>query len=142
MTAPPLTDALRAVIASIPGRLPVERLDRLWVFPPKEIGSRESGLVVIAALPDSPHGSADTQRDLLTLRYESDRSRPRAVPRVVVTDQGSAPPDRIPRVIAGVVARLSDSDEPDEHSIRGRADAWRALLEEYGIPVVDRDNGE
>lgn len=141
MSGPAPTDALRAVLAGIPARVAVERLDRVWVFPPKEIGSRESGLVVIAALPEE-EPVADGHRRLLTLQYDSDRGRPRAAPRVIVTEQGSAPPDRIPRVIAGVVARLSEQEEPAEHPVGGCAEEWHRLLEAYGIPVVDRANGE
>ena len=142
MTAPAPSDALRAVLAAIPERVAVERLDRIWVFPPKEIGSRESGLVVIAALPEEGP-VADGHCRLLTLQYQADRARPRAAPRVTVTEQGSAPPALIPRVISGVVARLSEQEEPAEHSVRASAEGWSRLLEEYGIPsVVDRANGE
>lgn len=140
MRALELSEALRAVLADLPRHVPLERLDRVWIFPPKEIGARESGLVVLARLPEP--GAAEELHTLLTLQYDSDRGRPRAVPRVVVTDQGSAPPDRIPRVIAGVVARLAEPDEPAEHRLRGERGAWHALLAGYGIPIVDRDNGE
>jgi hypothetical protein len=131
------SDSLRAVLLSLPGRVPAERIDRLWVFPPKEISGRESGLLVLALLPtdDLP---AD-QRQVLTLRYERERARPRAAPAVTLTEQGSAPSDRIPRVIRGVLARLEEEEDADEHAVAGDPARWSELLRRYGVDPV---NGE
>jgi hypothetical protein len=134
------SDALRAVLLSLPTRLPAERIDRLWVFPPKEISGRESGLLVLALLPtgDFP---AD-HRQVVTLEYERERARARAAPTVTLTEQAWAPADRIPRVIRGVVARLEEEQEPEEHAVAGEQARWSALLRHYGAPVVDPTNGE
>ena len=134
------SDSLRAVLLGLPDRVAAARLDRLWVFPPKEISGRESGLLVLALLPE---GDADAgQRHLLTLRYERDRARPRAAPTVTLTEQGSAPADRIPRVIRGVLARLEEGEEPDEHAVAGEQARWEDVLRGYGVQVVDPANGE
>jgi hypothetical protein len=134
------SDALRAVLLGLPGRLPAERIDRLWVFPPKEISGRESGLLVITLLPtdDFP----DDHRQLLTLQYERERARARAAPTVTLTEQGWAPSDRIPRVIRGVVARLEEEEDPEEHAVAGKADGWSEMLAAHGVRVVDPTNGE
>ena len=135
------TDSLRAVLLGLPDRVPTARLDRLWVFPPKEISGRESGLLVLALLPEDDADAG--QRRLLTLRYERERARPRAAPTVTLAEQGSAPADRIPRVIRGVLARLEEGDEdPDEHSVAGERGRWEAVLRAYGVQVVDPPNGE
>ena len=135
------TDALRAVLLGLPGRVPTVRIDRLWVFPPKEISGRESGLLVLSLLPtdDFP---AD-HRQLITLQYERERARARAAPTVTLTEQGWAPADRIPRVIRGVVNRLeAEAEEPEEHSVAGAGEGWSELLRAYGAQVVDPTNGE
>jgi hypothetical protein len=142
VTDPPLSDALRAALLALPEHVPLARLDRVWIFPPRETGGRESGLLVLALLPEEEPAPAGAPRRLLTLRYEADRGRARARPRLELAEQGSAPPDLIPRVIAGVVARLREPDEPAEHALHGSAAAWHALLERYGMRVVDRGNGE
>ena len=134
------SDSLRAVLLGLPTRVPTERIDRLWIFPPKEISGRESGLLVLALLPTGELPAE--QRQVVTLRYERDRARPRAAPEVTLTEQGSAPSDRIPRVIRGVLARLEEEEEADEHAVAGDVARWSGLLREYGVQVVDPTNGE
>jgi hypothetical protein len=134
------SDSLRGVLLSLPSRIPLERLDRLWIFPPKEIAARESGLLVLALLPTADF--PEDHRQLLTLRYESERPRARSAPSVTLTEQGWAPADLIPRVIGGVVARLEEAEDPEEHSVGGSTDRWADLLRRYGVPVVDPPNGE
>ena len=134
------SDSLRAVLLSLPGRVPAERIDRLWIFPPKEISGRESGLLVLALLPTADF--PEDHRQILTLRYEKDRARPRSAPSLTFIEQGWAPGDRIPRVIGGVVARLEEAEEPEEHSVAGADERWTVLLRHYGVPVVDPNNGE
>ena len=140
MSRPEPGDSLRTVLLGLPTRVPAERIDRLWVFPPKEISGRESGLLVLALLPTADF--PDDHRQLLTLQYERERARARAAPTVTLTEQGWAPGDRIPRVIRGVVARLEEEEDPEEHAVGGRADGWGELLRAYGAQVVDPTNGE
>jgi hypothetical protein len=134
------SDSLRAVLRSLPSHLPTERIDRLWVFPPKELSGRESGLLVLSLFPTAEF-PAD-HRQLLTLRYERERARSRAAPAITLAEQGWAPADRIPRVIRGVLARLEADEDPAEHPVVGSADRWAELLREYGVPIVDLTNGE
>jgi hypothetical protein len=134
------SDALRSTLLAIPSRIPLERLDRAWIFPPKEISGRESGLLVLALLPTADF--PEDHRQILTLRYEKERARPRSAPTLTLIEQGWAPGDRIPRVIGGVVARLEEAQEPEEHSLAGDADRWSALLRHFGASIVDPGNGE
>ena len=137
MTEPRRSDALRTVLAELPAHLSPDRLERIWIFPPKQIAGRESGLLVLALLP--PADGATASRQLVTVRYESQPTRRPTPPQIVVTQEGWVPADRLPRVIAGVMARLGDAEEPSEHEVLGRAEGWAAVLHEYG---VDPGNGE
>ncbi|MBW3630700.1 MAG: hypothetical protein KY464_15580 [Gemmatimonadetes bacterium] len=140
MSRPETTDSLRAVLLSLPSRVDILRLDRLWVFPTKQLSGRESGLLVLSLLPTEQF--PEDHRQILTLRYESDHARPKAAPPVAVEEQGWAPADRLARVIGGVVARTHEEHDPEEHTLAGDPERWSELLREYGAAVVDRVNGE
>ena len=64
---------MRGLLRDLPERVPVERLERLWLFAPREIAGKESGLVVLSLLPgpERPEG----QRQVVTWRYEAERVR-------------------------------------------------------------------
>jgi hypothetical protein len=134
-------DALRQLLHDLPRRFPVARIDRLWIFPPRVLNGRESGLLVIALRPDAEH--RPDQRELLTLRYEAERDR---AGRLRCSDEleslGRAPADRLERVIAGVLQRLRDEAEPSTEVIRGSEARWAELLARSGVPGVDREGGE
>jgi hypothetical protein len=135
------TDALRRLLQDLPRRVPVTRIDRLWIFPPRERNGREHGLLVIALLPDAGH--PPDQRELLTLRFEAGRDR---AGRLQCSDGmeslGRAPTDRLERVITGVLRRLRDESEPSAEVIRGSEARWAELLARSGVPSVDREGGE
>ena len=140
MTDPSGSDALRAVLLALPPRVAIHRLERIWVFPPKEIAGRESGLIVLALFPaEEP---APGPRSLITVRYERERTRKPTPPTIVITEEGRVPAERVPRVISGVMSRLRDADDPTEHAVLGREDEWSAVLEHYGARGVDPGNGE
>ena len=106
--APP-SDALRALLLELPARVPPERIDRLWLFQPRDLAGRENGLAVLSLLPD-PDAPAD-RRSLLTLRYQAERT-PRGLQRSdELAELGTAPAELIPAVIAGVLRRLGDGQE-------------------------------
>ena len=140
MTGVQATDALRTLLAGLPDRLPIDRVDRIWVFPPKEIAGQESGLVALSL--HSEGASDGDRRQLLTLRYQCPRGRRGAEPTVEVTEQGWAPADRLGRVIGGAVARLSDADDPFEFAVDRQPDRLALLLDLLTGSEVDRANGE
>jgi hypothetical protein len=121
--SPPLAAALAAFAAA---RVPPERIDRVWIFPPRAVGEGESALAVVAAYEDD----GGEQRRIYTVRAE--RSAPvrgRAARTDHVAEQGSAPLARLPRVMAGVVRRLGTEDAaPAEAEIDGDPARWAALL--------------
>lgn len=130
-----MNPALAAALGSIAERLPPERVDAVWLFPPRQLGARESGLAVLSAFPD---GDAERRtRTIHTLHYVSE-PQPKGPP--VRTDefaeQGTVPLDRIDRIIEGVLHRLDVPETPDVRETAGDLHAWVALLAELsGVPV-------
>ena len=135
------TEAQRQLLLELPGRIALERVDRVWLFGPREVNGRESGLVVLSLLPGD--GLAAGLRQVLTWRYEAERVRGKLQRTDTLSEQGWAPADRIPRLIDGVLARLGDASEnPIVESIRGDGRAWTAFLHSMGITRVDSGGGE
>lgn len=140
MTEPARPDPLRHILEQLPQRIPVEQIDRLWIFPVRTLGVRESGLVVLSTLPG---GEDDGPRRVLTLRYEIDTRKKDATPSAELAEQGSAPADLIQRVIEGVIRRLGDeAGEPVLREIAGDAERWAAMLDSASPAAVDRASGE
>lgn len=133
-------EAQHALLRDLPGRVPVERIDRVWLFRPREIGGRESGLVVLSLLP--PPERPEGQRQLVTWRYEAERVRGVLRREDTVTGEGWAPAERIPRLIEGVLARLGDENErPIAEQIGGDPERWAALLASSRSGSVDSQGG-
>lgn len=131
---------LGAALAAVAGRFPAERLAQVWIFPPRRIGAKESGLAVLVVTADGP---ADERRTIWTLRYETEAAKGGRVTRADTLDeQGTVPPDRVDRIVDGVVRRLEgEGDAPDVREVGGDPEVWRALLEELGAPSpVDATN--
>jgi len=108
----------------------VDRLDRLWVFPPSRLGRVERGLLVASLLiPDDPD-----RRLLVTLRYTSEETGKGISFDPLLQEEGVAPPDRLPRIIAGVVRRSGvEGGDPTELSVGGSQDTyshWLASMEQ------------
>lgn len=128
-----LTSFQQALLRNVPGRYPPERIDRLWIFPPHVAPKRESGFIVLSLLQED---GDDDRRTVVTLRYsmEEVKGRPKAEERV--TEEGSAPPERIDRVIAGVLARSGEDDvEPIAAEIGGDPERWTELLTRHMIDL-------
>lgn len=106
-------------------RVPTDRLDRLWVFPPSRLGRVERGLLVASLLlVDDPE-----RRLLLTLRYTAEETGKGVSFVPVLQEEGVAPPDRLPRIIAGVVRRSGmDAGDPTELLVGGRGESYSEWL--------------
>ena len=136
MTGPVFTDALRRVLAGVPDRVPVARIDRIWLFPPRDLGGRESGLLVLSLF------TADTDaadlRELLTLRFEVTAAEKERCISDTLTSQGHAPASLIPHLIEGVLARMKDDrEDPVAEEIAGRVDRWTGLVSRVSAATVD-----
>lgn len=112
----------------------LERLDRLWVFPPSRLGRVERGLLVAALLiPEDPE-----RRLLVTLRYTAEETGKGITFEPVLQEEGVAPPDRLPRVITGVVRRSGmEAGDPTELSLGGSPDTYSQWL--AGIEQAARE---
>jgi hypothetical protein len=144
VTAPAPTAPLQQLLREIPQRFPTERIDRVWIFAPREMTGKESGLVVLSLT--AAQASTETVpevRHVITWHYEAVRARGGVRRTDAVTEQGSAPPDRIPRLIEGVIARLGEAAEsPITESIGGDSGRWNEFLASLGAGPVDPPNKE
>lgn len=128
MTDSPVPDAVGRVLQGIRDRLGVDRVDQIWIFPPMIRGRREWGLVAVSGLTGEPD-----RRTLLTARYAAELTGSGGNLDYRVQVEGDVPPDRLPRVMDGVVRR-SDLrlGDPRRVDIRGDRERLRELVREYG----------
>ena len=148
--APAAPDArnplLGAALASVVDRIPPDRVEQVWLFPPRRVGAKESGLAVLVVTAVTAGDDADDQgRTIWTVRYDAETGKGGKVQAAhALEEQGTVPPDRVGRIVDGVVRRLeAESDAPDVRELAGDPAAWRALLVELGVPApVDAGNGE
>ena len=127
-TDSPVPEALGRVLGLIWERLGPKKVDRVWIFPPLVKGRREFGLVAVSGFTADP-----AQRILFTARYSAELTGKGMDFDSEIKAEGSAPPDRLPRVMDGVVRR-SDLQlaDPREVAIQGDAEALIALATAHG----------
>jgi hypothetical protein len=138
---------LGAALAAVSAQLPIERIDQVWLFPPRTVGEKESGLAVLTVFEeggDSEGSSADPprrgdRRQVWTLQYEAERVKGGKTNRTdTLLEQATVPAAVLGRIVDGVVRRLGgDADAPDVREVDGSAARWAELLEDAGLPVVD-----
>ncbi len=121
---------LAAALAVAAEHTPPEQVDQLWIFPPRPLGARESGLAVLAlfAEPDA----RGQRRTLHTLTYEAEAVRGGKTRRVDTRqEEGTVPRDRLDRIVDGMVRRLGGGTEtPEVRDVGGDPAAWASLLAE------------
>jgi len=124
---------LGAALQAAAARIPPARVAQAWIFPPRQVAARETGLAVLVVRPED---AADPRRTIWTLRYEVETGKGgRATRADTLDEQGTVPPDRVDRIVQGVIQRLeAESDAPDIRELDGGVEAWRALLVELGAP--------
>lgn len=121
----PLPDApLFALLRSIEQEILVERIDRLWVFPPRRLELGETSLVVVAAYPEA---DADRRR-VFAAHYTV--SKEAKEPALALAEYGTAPTDRVGRLVEEVVQRIKEgpAGAPQSHRIDGDAGRWNTVL--------------
>jgi hypothetical protein len=124
---PGVPEALPRTLAMVADRLGAARIDRLWIFPPLIRGRREWGLIAA-----SVYGADDERRQLHTAPYTAERTGQGLALTHDLHEQGEAPTDRLPRVIAGVVHRSPEElGEPREVVLAGSAEALAELMAEF-----------
>jgi len=125
VTGPAIAESLLHVLHERFGVEEIPGIDRVWLFPPRRIGQRESSVAVIAIIPaDRPD-----RRRILTLHHLRPIPGATAPAEDHVVEQGTAPADRVDTVVQGVLMRLRDAVEtPREVEIAGDADHWFRLV--------------
>ncbi len=126
---PGVPEALPRLLDLLNRRLGPTAIDRLWIFPPFSRGRRESGVVAVSCFD----GEADRRR-LWTARYTAEETGRGVEFEASLDEEGSAPPDRLPGMMRGVVRRSGDEMEalgdPREIEIGADPAAATALLDE------------
>jgi hypothetical protein len=121
----PLPDApLFALLRSIEQDVLVERVDRIWIFPPRRLEMGETAVVIVAAFPEDDAN----RRRVFAAHYTV--AADAAHPRLALAEFGTAPTERVGRVVEEVVERLKDEPAaaPQTASIQGDPARWHELL--------------
>jgi hypothetical protein len=132
---PGVPEALPRTVRELGLRLDPATVDRLWIFPPLVRGRKEWGLVAASLFaPDSE----DDRRLLFTAPYAAERTGKGLTIDWNLEEQGSAPSDRLPRVMGGVVSRApSPLGDPREVEIAGDPERFASLLDEWGAELLE-----
>ncbi len=134
---PPVVSALERFV----DRIPVAAIQEVWIFPPRRAGGVETSVVVLAVDEDGP------LLRILTASYSASRDRKgRLEVELATGEHGAAAPERISRVIDGVLRRMDDSlpaHPPRHERLGGDPIRWAALLESLrsSPPAVARSGG-
>lgn len=130
---PGVPEALPRTLIRLREELGVERIDRLWIFPPVRNGRREQGLVAVGAFQTD-----GDRRDMYTVAYRAEHTGKGVTVEPVLTHQGEAPPDRFPPVMRGAVRRADEEgEEAREVDISGSAQKFEELMEEYDEVFIE-----
>ena len=133
--ARPDAGTLSVLLGAIVEHLPVASIDEVWIFPPHRLGRAESVVAVVSAYEDG-----GDRRRIFTARCTVVREPkgPGTVQREVA-EQGSAPAERLGRLIEGVLRRLGDelpAAPPRQVRVGGDAARWEAVLAELESGAV------
>jgi hypothetical protein len=136
--------AYRAVLDPLEERHGVAAIDRIWAFPPREVGG-----VGVALIVASVYGDAEDRRRLVTSRVvvtpEPEGSRRREpTTDIEVEHQGEVPVDRVRRVLDGVVRRLGGDpggESPAAFAIGGQREAWERMREQLHAELLADEAG-
>lgn len=122
-----LPDApLFALLRTVAGSIGVDRIDRVWLFPPRRLKAGETSVLVVAAYPELD----DDRRRVYAAHYTAPAD-PEAPSRLALDEFGTAPAERIGRVVEEVVERIKDdapADPPRAVSIQGDHQRWNEML--------------
>jgi hypothetical protein len=120
--------SLPALLEGLAARLDVSTIDELYVFPTRRVQGVESTVFVF-----SVHDAEDRRR-VITAHLRATRNK-RGEPSIdtKLDEHATTPAERIPRVIDGVLRRLSEdfaSTPPSHCRIDGSTERWHALIEQ------------
>lgn len=123
---PGVPEALPRTLREVEQRIGPDAIDRLWIFPPLVRGRREWGLVAASCF-DGSHA-----RRLITARYSAERTGKGLYLESQLLDEGVAPAERLPRVMAGVVKRgPRPLGSPRLVEVAGGRNAFDSLMADF-----------
>ncbi|MCH7857714.1 MAG: hypothetical protein IIB37_13250 [Gemmatimonadetes bacterium] len=129
---PGVPEAIPRTLQMMARRLGESEIDQLWVFPPLIVGRKERGLVAASCFAE------DGARRLYTAPYTAERTGTSLTVENGIAEEGQAPPDRLARVMQGVVRRSEiDLGEPRMVEIAGDPEKLRALLDEFDADLLE-----
>ena len=129
-----LPDApLFALLRTLAGEITVPRIDRVWVFPPRRIETGETAVVVAAALTEADDGRRRVFAAHYTALDVSDEHR------LSVDEYGTAPADRVGRLVEDVVERIKEgpATAPRAFTIEGNEEVWDRTLHELAEAFLE-----
>jgi hypothetical protein len=128
---------LFAILRSIEREIGVEQLERVWVFPPRRMETGETGVVVAAAFA----GPGDDRRRVFAAHYTAAADGTGA--RLSLEEYGTAPADRVGRVVEEVVERLKEGPAEAPYSARldGDTSRWHTLLHRLAEQHLEEAQG-
>ncbi len=132
-----MAEALPRAVRALLEQVTPERVDRLWLFPPLRRGRREQGLVAASGWPGgiTPKEGVGDRRILATLAYRAEETGKGVTFEGRFHEEGEAPADRLPRIMAGVVRRTpAGAGEPVMVEGRGEAGRLAEGLAALGVP--------
>lgn len=121
-----LPDApLFSLLRTIQRDIGVDRIHRIWVFPPRRVDVGETSVVVVAAYPDLRD---DDRRRVYAAHYTAHADAD--APRLALHEYGTAPTERVGRLVEEVVERIKEgpAEAPRSHLIEGSDPQWHAVL--------------
>ena len=129
LTARADSGGVPALLQRLIATVPAETMDEVWIFPTRRMPGFESTVVVLSLFTDD----ADRRR-VATAHFKAVRNkRGEATVETILSDHAVAPPDRLERIIDGVMRRLGDDSvlatPPRSARIRGHAERWTALVQ-------------
>jgi len=120
-----LPDApLFGLLRIIEQEVAIERIDRVWIFPPRRLDAGETAVVVVSAYPEV----GTDRRTVFAAHYTAPADD--SDPRLTLDEFGTAPADRVGRVVEEVVDRLKDEPAapPRTTRIEGDEARWHDLV--------------
>ncbi len=130
-----LSPHLAAALAAAAGTVAPGRIDRIWLFPARQTGEKETGLAVLASWPEGE--PASDRRGVWTLEYQVEQLKGGKSQRTdSLTEQAVVPAGRVERVIDGVLRRLgTETETPRMEEVGGDRAKWAELLVEGGVQL-------
>jgi hypothetical protein len=124
---------LFALLRTVEAEIGIDRIDRVWVFPARRLERGETSLAVVAAFPDIDADRRRVYAAHYTAHDEADEAR------LVLDEFGTAPTDRVGRLVEDVVERIKDgpAEAPRSHTIRGEDERWHAFLHELAETFLE-----